>query len=46
MHTGRRRSALINPAIEVQRLAVEPSTSPYFRTVVRTLSLDRGEEAA
>lgn len=41
-----RPAALINPAIEVQRLAVEPSTSPYFRTVVRTLSLDRGEEAA
>jgi len=31
-----RPAALTNPAIEVQRLTVEPSTSPFFRTVVRT----------
>ncbi len=41
-----RPTALTNPAIEVQRLKVATSTSPFFRSVVRTLSLDRGEEAA
>ena len=41
-----RPAALTNPAIEIQLLTVETSSSPLFRTVVRTLSLDRGEEAA
>ena len=41
-----RPAAFTDPAIEVQRLSLAPSDSPLLRTVVRTLSLDLGEEAA
>ncbi len=40
---ARRPAALANPAIELQRLTVATSTSAFFRTAVRTLSLDRGK---